>query len=298
MPKQKELVSVIMSCYNSEQYLMEAIKSILNQTYSKFEFIIVNDGSTDSTLDIIKSIKDSRIIILNQENQGLATALNNAIKIAKGKYILRMDADDISLSHRIQKQVSFMESNPEVGVLGSAIIFIDEKDNQLGRSFSLLSSRLIEKFILNHKGNVMAHPSVIIRKELFDKYGGYCRHMTFSQDYQLWSKFLRKGVVFKNLKEALLKYRINENSTGSKMQYTEESLKRLYEVLAEDNPTKQMVDNLKQSLTKNKTSYHIRYKHYQNIENRIFNFWVKLMGRSTAETLVTRLKNMKSRILS
>lgn len=112
-------ISVIMSVYNGEKYLREAIDSILNQTFTHFEFIIVNDGSTDKSLNIIKSYNGSRIILVQQENKGLAAALNEGIKIAKGKYIAMMDADDISLPTRLEKQIQFMEAHPEYVAIGS-----------------------------------------------------------------------------------------------------------------------------------------------------------------------------------
>jgi len=114
-------VSIVMSVYNAQKYLDEAIESILNQTYSNFEFIIINDGSTDKSLEIIENYakKDSRIIVINRENKGLIYSLNEGIRKANGKYIARMDADDISLPQRLEKQVEFMEKNKNIGICGT-----------------------------------------------------------------------------------------------------------------------------------------------------------------------------------
>ena len=120
-----------MSVYNGEKYLREAIDSILNQTFKDFEFIIVNDGSTDNSLKIIKSYNDPRITIINQKNTGLAKALNEGIKIAKGKFIARMDADDISEPERFKKEYKFMHVHDECVALGTNAIIIDENGNNL-----------------------------------------------------------------------------------------------------------------------------------------------------------------------
>jgi len=113
-------VTVLMPVYNGEKYLNEAIDSILGQTFKDFKFLIINDGSTDGTADILKSYKDSRIKVTNNEkNIGLTKSLNKGLKMAKSEYIARMDADDISLPTRLQKQVEFMDSHPKVGVCGT-----------------------------------------------------------------------------------------------------------------------------------------------------------------------------------
>ena len=116
------LVSVVLSVYNAEKHIVEAIESILTQSYKNFEFIIIDDGSTDGSLEIIKSYDDERIILISRENKGLIASLNEGIEQAKGKYIARMDADDISLSSRFEEQVTFMEMHEEVGICGTTII--------------------------------------------------------------------------------------------------------------------------------------------------------------------------------
>ena len=122
MPK----VSVVMSVFNQEKYLPIAIESILNQTYTDFEFIIVNDGSNDSSNDIILGYKDKRIILIEQENTGLPVALNLAISKTKGDFIARMDSDDISHPSRLKKQLEHLKQNPEMDLIGSSVRIIDE----------------------------------------------------------------------------------------------------------------------------------------------------------------------------
>lgn len=124
-------VSVVMSVYNGEKYLPETIDSILNQTFKDFEFIIINDGSTDKTAKILTSYDDPRIRIFNQENMGLTKSLNRAISLAKGEYIARMDADDISYPERLKKQVDYLNKNPDIGLVGSKYIRIDKRGRKI-----------------------------------------------------------------------------------------------------------------------------------------------------------------------
>lgn len=117
MEKQTPKISVIMPAYNAEQYISEAIESILNQTYSNFEFIIIDDGSTDRTVEMVQSYSDPRIrFVQNEHNLGVAATLNRGLKLATGEYIARMDADDIALRERFGKQVSFLDMHPEIAV--------------------------------------------------------------------------------------------------------------------------------------------------------------------------------------
>ena len=139
------LISVVMPVYNGEKYLKDAIDSILNQTHTDFEFIIVNDGSTDNTANIIDSYVDSRIIHVRQENRGLPKALNVGASISKGEYIARMDADDISLPNRLKSQYLFFKSNSDISVLAGSFSYIDEKGKYLGRTFSVTFPFLIKK---------------------------------------------------------------------------------------------------------------------------------------------------------
>jgi len=135
----KTTLSIVMSVYNGANYVSDAIESILNQSYDNFEFIIVNDGSTDNSLKIIESFTDKRIKIINQDNQGLVAALNTAIKAASGDLIARQDADDISLPERLSKQVGAIITNPNLVLLGSSIITIDEYSKELGTHKVLLA---------------------------------------------------------------------------------------------------------------------------------------------------------------
>lgn len=205
------LVSVIMPVFNSEKYLDEAILSILNQTYSNFEFIIINDGSTDNSLDIIKrfAVQDKRINYISRENRGLVFSLNEGISYSKGKYIVRMDSDDISLPTRIEKQVNLMEKNPHIGVCGTSV---ESFDNNLNKRLSLKktnSSYLKAQLVFSP---CFAHPSVIIRKSLLlDNNIRYDESFKNIEDYDLWAK-VSDLADFSNIREVLLRYRVLETS--------------------------------------------------------------------------------------
>lgn len=207
------IISVVMPVYNAEKYLDEAIQSILNQTYEDFEFIIINDGSTDGSLEIIKKYKnqDERIVLISRENRGLITSLNEGIEKANGKYIARMDADDISLSERFEKQIELMRSQ-DIDICGGNYLSI----NGDGSLFSLnLTPQSHEFCTLSLISKVpFAHPTVMIKKEFLDKYN--CRYgqseYKKAEDLDLWIKMHQKGAKFGNVSELTLKYRIIENS--------------------------------------------------------------------------------------
>ncbi|MEA4851608.1 MAG: glycosyltransferase [Paludibacter sp.] len=206
-------VSVVMSVYNGELYLREAIESVLNQTFNDFEFIIVNDGSTDKSIEIINSYTDSRIVIVNQKNTGLSKALNNGIAIAKGEYIARMDADDISLPDRFEKQIGFLDSHPECVIVGSNAMLIDMYGEFLFTSKVSLDWNEI-KNVLPY--SPFFHSSVIFRKEIFSQCGGYFEKI--KQDFEdriLWNRMSKFGDL-RNLEDPLLQYRIVPNGISNR----------------------------------------------------------------------------------
>lgn len=206
--KNKGLVTIILPVYNCERYLKESLHSIINQTYNMMEIIVINDGSTDSTERIISDfLSDDRIIFINRENRGLVYSLNEGIKLAKGEYIARMDADDIAEINRIELQVAFLEKNPDVSILGTRVNLINESGNHVGVCHRPVShSKIMTYFIY---GSPIAHPSVVfnmknIRKE--DLY--YSDNAYPAEDLELWLR-LSNSYNFCNMKERLLKYRLN-----------------------------------------------------------------------------------------
>jgi len=207
------IVSVIMPVFNGEKYLKESVSSILNQTFDNFEFLIINDGSTDNSLDIIKSFNDDRIILINNEtNLKIVTSLNKGLSRAKGKYIARMDCDDISLPRRLEKQVAFLENNEDIGICGSWISLIGEKENEIWQS--PINPDEIKCRLLFH--STLFHPSVILRKQLLSISGlKYDKKFLYAQDYNLWVEASRITKI-SNIQEVLLLYRIHKQKISSK----------------------------------------------------------------------------------
>lgn len=210
----KPLVSVIMTAYNEEKYIAEAIQSILNQTYKNLELIIVNDGSTDRTLDIIKKFSDNRIkLINNKRNLGASESSNRGIEIAKGKYIARMDADDISLPSRIEKQIDFLEYNTDIHVIGTwiKVIFEDLIESNVLWKYDFDSEKIRSSLIFNPG---VAHPTLMFRREVLVN-TKYNTSYGSAIDYDLYSRLPRE-VKFSNIQETLLYYRRHDNqmSTG------------------------------------------------------------------------------------
>jgi hypothetical protein len=208
-------VSVVMSVYKGERYLREAVGSILNQTFTDFEFIIVDDGSTDSTWDILTGYDDVRIrLVRNVENTGLTRSLNKGLALVEGQYVARMDADDVALPHKLEQQVAFLEKSPEVGILGTACQVIDANHRERGLWRMPASDLLIRwTSLLN---NPFLHPTVMIRRDLLTQHGfKYDEAFRTTQDYELWMRMLQytSGA---NLTEPLLQYRLSEGITGSR----------------------------------------------------------------------------------
>ena len=202
-------ISVIMPVYNTkEEYLREAIESILNQTYTDFEFIIINDGSTNNAEEVILSYEDDRIKYIKQENQGISKSRNNAHKIAQGEYIAVFDSDDISMPDRFEKEIKILDENHNIGVVSSWV----EK----------IPSNKILKFPQNPKymdfvtGCPINNPVAMIRKEILDKYNiTYDEALSSAVDYDLWSKMIFH-TEFYIIQEVLLKYRWHENNVSVK----------------------------------------------------------------------------------
>jgi glycosyltransferase involved in cell wall biosynthesis len=206
-------ISIILPVYNAENYIQECIDSILGQIFTNFELIIINDGSTDNSREMINSYKDQRIKVMeNQHN--FIKALNLGIKYAEGKYIARMDADDIMLPHRLETQFNFMESNPDTDICGSWAEAFGMKNMMIKSPVDHID--IISNLILN---NALLHPTVIMRKSSVCKYPDYPdlyeQTYLYAEDYRLWTELAMKGYKFANIPEVLLKYRSSETQVTS-----------------------------------------------------------------------------------
>lgn len=225
-------ISVVMAVYNGEEYLKEAVDSILCQTVSDFEFIIVDDGSTDASSSIVRSFKDPRIKLIEQSNQGLAKALNNGIAYAKGKYIARLDADDIALPERLELQRNFLESNPAAVIVGSNAIVMDKEGCELYTSSQKLTWEEIKTMLPD---TPFYHSAVFFRKDTFIKAGGYYEAIRHHfEDVILWNRMAEYGELF-NLKETLIKYRIVPGGISNRTVKTGKIMAMLYRNILKNN---------------------------------------------------------------
>lgn len=206
-------ISVLIPVYNGQQYLSEAISSILNQTYSDFELIIVDDGSADESEKVIKSFDDRRIVYSkNEVNKGLIYSLNKGISISKGEYIARMDQDDISDPRRLEKQINEFKMDSGLVVCGSLIkMFGSGKDEYVGH-IPVTQGQIISSVFF---ACPFAHPSVMMRKEALMKLGVvYREEYLHSEDFDLWSRLVFLGNS-KNIPEYLLQYRVHDKQTST-----------------------------------------------------------------------------------
>lgn len=221
------LVTVLMPAFNAEQYLDSAIKSIVDQTFKDFEFLIVDDGSTDSTLRILKNYKDDRIrLVKNKRHLGLADTLNKGIELARGEYIARMDSDDISLKKRLEVQVNYLKKHSDVDIVGSWVYAFDDSQKTLWRYPESDKEIRCELFFRS----ALAHPSVVYRKRLFAQKLHYVRDYKYAEDFELW-KCASLVTKIRNIKRPLLHYRLNPDSQARKNRQKQSiSLKKIHRV--------------------------------------------------------------------
>lgn len=272
------LVSVIIPCYNAQKFVEKAVRSIMEQTYTNLEILCCDDCSTDKTLIILQKLsqEDSRVkVIKNEQNLKIVQTLNKLVYLSSGKYIARMDADDISLPNRIEKQVEFMEKNAEVGLCGCNAFHINEKDKKIGKSFLPLSFE-DNKFFLQFY-STFYHPTILAKSEVF-KENLYDEDFICAEDYELWCRLVfEKGIRAENLRDRLFLYRMNSQGISQK------------------NAEKQKENSAKIFLTKN------ILKENKNFHcNVYFNYSTDLTGIKTylksQQTLLNRTKAKYSKI--
>jgi glycosyltransferase involved in cell wall biosynthesis len=208
-------VSVLMPAYNAARYVAEAVESILNQSYTNFEFLIVDDGSTDDTPEILKRYahRDPRIHLISRPNTGLVVALNEMLAKARGEYIARMDADDIALDMRFEKQVTYLNNHPECVLVGSRVQIIDPEGGELTVLGQALSHEQIVDDFLANRGQIIYHPAVMFRRQVVMDLGGYDDEMVEAEDLDLFLRLAEVGRII-NLPEPLLKYREHLKKSG------------------------------------------------------------------------------------
>ncbi|MBL1457687.1 MAG: glycosyltransferase [Methylophaga sp.] len=211
----KPKLSVIMPVYNGARYLKEAIESVLNQSFRDFEFIILDDGSNDNSLQIIKSYAgiDSRIRYFTRENRGIVDTLNECLDLAQAELIARMDADDICLSDRFMVQVEYLNTNSDVVLVGSVVIIIDEDGDEIAPMGKFFDNDTLHQAFLRDGGQHIYHPSVIYRRALVKQVGAYNKAYPNIEDLELFMKLFNVGKL-ENLSTPLLKYREHLEKIG------------------------------------------------------------------------------------
>lgn len=217
-------VSVLMPVFNGGHYLKDSIESILSQDFSDFEFLVINDGSTDNTAQLISSYKDKRIRVINNDNNlGLVLSLNKGIDSAAGKYIVRMDSDDISSQNRLSVQVRFMNNNPQIGASGS-YYYLLYKNKRAIFDFPITYSEIRPYLIFN---SPIPHPTAIIRASILNehqlRYSSEAKHV---EDYDFWSR-MSKYCELTNMKQCLLNYRMHEKQASRSLHHVQERGKNI-----------------------------------------------------------------------
>ena len=210
----KSKVSVLLPVYNGSQYLSETIHSILNQTYSDFEIIIIDDASMDNSVDIINNFNNKKIILRqNDSNLGQAESENIGLRIARGTYIARIDQDDLMMPDRLEKQVQFLDSHPDIAAVGSQVYCIDSSGKSIKKIMWPVGFEANLFYIIT--GNVpVGDPAVMYRKEMVQNLGGYNEQYVPSEDYYLWLQMYLKGYKCDNIKDFLTTYRLHSLQTS------------------------------------------------------------------------------------
>ena len=276
------LISVILPVYNAENYVATAIESILAQTYTDFELLIFNDGSSDRSKEIIRGYNDPRIKLFDDSmNAGLVARLNMGIELATGKYIARMDADDVALTTRFKKQVDFLESNPEIGVCGAWIYELATPDMY----------ERVYKYVETHeeicvkllRQNSFAHPAVMMRRSVLMDHGiRYEQEYFPSEDFRLWTR-LMQFTRFYNIPQTLLYYRVHPNQTSTLELPNKKST----------GIKIQLISELLGGLTENEEALYVdivmqKYRNDSSYLSDLFTFLNKIIKRNKIKKLYDR----------
>jgi len=218
-------ISVVMPLYNGEKYILEAVESVLNQTCKEFELIIVDDGSTDNSVKIVKSFKDERIKLIESKHAGIVEALNLGIRISQGEYIIRADADDVSELNRFEILLNYMEANKDISITGSWATTMNKNGEKIGTlEFPPITHAEIKRYTLRYCPFI--HPSLIIKKKTLDEVG-YYKNFRYVEDYELWTRVLQKNKAH-NVPQYLVKYRIHDDQITKKKNLTLRRLIGIY----------------------------------------------------------------------
>lgn len=291
MNSKKTKVSVIMPVYNTqENYLREAIESVLHQTFTDFEFIIVNDGSTNNAEEVILSYKDERIRYFKQENQGIAKTTNKMFDFAEGEYIALTDSDDVNLPNRLKLEVDYLDAHPDIGCVSACYREIPSQNEYR------VTNRQVEiKYLELLKENIIANGSVLIRKSILDENGlRIDEHFDCAQDYEFWARVVRYTKIVM-LPDILYLYRILPNSNShSNVQHLQEMnqiiKKEMLDFLTEDKELQEKIIMLVGSPLTVSGGQKLKYTFWQRI------FSLKNYKKEGKKTKVLTLWGMKFEI--
>jgi len=208
------VVSVLMTVYNGEKYIVEAVDSILNQTYTDLEFIVIDDGSTDNTANILRDLaaNDPRLKVYTEKNRGIARSMNHALRLAKGEFVAKMDADDVSLPKRLEVQVKYLREHPEVVGLGSAWEVIDDAGRLLTALHPPTDDQNVQAELLKGHGAI-THACGLMRREELIAAGSYDETFDVAEDLDMWLRLGERGKL-ENLPQVLVQYRIHNSSVS------------------------------------------------------------------------------------
>ena len=205
------VLTVVLPVRNGDPFIRDAVHSILNQSWHDFELIVVDNCSTDSTIAIVKSFQDSRIRIVHESRLGGPIAFNSGLRVAQGRYVARMDADDIACQDRFERQIGYLETHKDIGILGSQALKIDEKGKTIGRSLVPLVPAAIRH--ASRHAAPFVHPTLMFRRDVWNQLGGY-QEFSPGADYDMLLRALEHEVRVANLPDYLLKYRIRSASVS------------------------------------------------------------------------------------
>lgn len=297
--KDKPLVSVVLCTYNTEKYIAEALESVLAQTYTNFEFIIWDDGSTDGTKSIVDSFKDKRIKYFFHENTGLGMALRLACEKASGKYIARMDSDDVCLPERFEKEIAYLELHQDVVLVSSAVKYINEDGVVMGRSFPYTNDKVIKSALLI-PSSFIVHPMAMIRKDAYERAGGYLP-IKKSQDVLFWSRLAKEG-KFHNISTPLGKYRILNTSLDHAFNPYSNVISSLLLKMVKDDTVKESDIEVYNQLYQYSRKFTAKAVSAAGIEigktseEKVFDLLRTIMGASMAEEMVSGFKDFLYKI--
>lgn len=214
-----------MPVFNAACYLAVAVESILGQTFADFEFVIVDDGSNDRSPAILKRFaeRDTRIRIVSRPNTGIVGALNDGLAVARGEYIARMDADDISFPQRLETQLRYLEAHPELVAIGSGVLMVDPTGHPLKEFRAQTDPKLLREWLIAASDIGIIHPSLVVRRDVMQRLGGYREPYKLVEDVDLFLRLLDEGELG-NTPDILLEYRQHAGSTNAKRYNTQREL--------------------------------------------------------------------------